>query len=515
MPRKGVSKARTGCLTCKYVMARKVKCDEGRPGCMRCQSAGKKCQGYQPPPVGYFTWDELLSTTRPRPALAAVPEASSLELRGMSFYRHVVAPSVGGPVKSTFWTKTVAEVLHREPAARHAIQAISALYEHSSLGLSDGPTVPYEDGRRAVTHYNAAIRHLVSPAGPSSKDTVMLVCILFIYIEFMRGDNESATTHIRHGITLLNSCAVRDDIARAFLHLSIFPYFFSDGVTDFPLPREVLCGPCPASFDLSDAHVWLDPLLLRTVRLTRMANQHRYGMPELQSLEKVVQAISALDADLDAWWSAFVPLQHQWREDDQHRTTLLLLEARWLHAKMRVATQLDVSEAVWDFQLDRFRRVVDIARQARAAEKLRDWASRKFAFVMGFCPLLFWVAHKCRFLRLRVSALALFETLCWAREAAWDRAMLHGLAKTIIEVEHGIELTPDKVRELSADVGRHNDDDLALPADGRRVGLAFMRGDVELSTAQDGRLIGRRKVCLYLHSATGAVEPRECWMELG
>ncbi|KAL3954927.1 hypothetical protein ACCO45_010490 [Purpureocillium lilacinum] len=510
MPRKGISKVRTGCLTCK---ARKVKCDEGRPECSRCKNAGKKCQGYQPPPVGYFTWDDLLSAGL-RPALPAVPEAGSLELRNMAFYRHVVAPSVGGPFKSTFWTETVAELMHREPAARHAIQAISSLYERSSLGLSDGPAIPYEDRQLAVTHYNAAIRHLVSPAGSSSKDTVMLVCILFIYIEFMRGDNESATTHIRHGITLLNSYNAREDIARTFLHLSIFPYFFIEGVTDFPLLREVDCGPCPDSLSLNDAHFWLDPLLLRTVRLVRMANQHRLGLPEVHSLEYVVQAAPVLDADLDRWWSAFAPLQDEWRQDDRHRTTLLLLEARWLSAKMRVATQLDVSETIWDSQLDRFRRLVDIGRQARAAEKLSGWTSRKFAFVMGFCPLLFWAAHKCRFLRLRVSALNLFETLCWARETAWDRAMLHGLAKKIIEVEHGIELTPDKVRELSVAVDNGDDDELALPADRRRVGLFFMQGDVELSTAEDGTPIGRRKILLHLHSSTGAMEPHECWMEL-
>lgn len=39
-------KVRTGCLTCKI---RKVKCDEGKPSCLRCTSTGRKCEGYNPP----------------------------------------------------------------------------------------------------------------------------------------------------------------------------------------------------------------------------------------------------------------------------------------------------------------------------------------------------------------------------------------------------------------------------------------------------------------------------------
>ncbi|KAK3385315.1 hypothetical protein B0H63DRAFT_181546 [Podospora didyma] len=37
------SKVKTGCQTCK---TRKVKCDEGRPACVRCVSTGRACDGY-------------------------------------------------------------------------------------------------------------------------------------------------------------------------------------------------------------------------------------------------------------------------------------------------------------------------------------------------------------------------------------------------------------------------------------------------------------------------------------
>ncbi|KAH7020756.1 uncharacterized protein B0I36DRAFT_25338 [Microdochium trichocladiopsis] len=44
MARKGSSKVRTGCITCKV---RKVKCDETSPACLRCIKAGRTCEGYR------------------------------------------------------------------------------------------------------------------------------------------------------------------------------------------------------------------------------------------------------------------------------------------------------------------------------------------------------------------------------------------------------------------------------------------------------------------------------------
>lgn len=40
---KSKRKTKGGCRTCKI---RKVKCDEGRPCCHRCQSTGRICEGY-------------------------------------------------------------------------------------------------------------------------------------------------------------------------------------------------------------------------------------------------------------------------------------------------------------------------------------------------------------------------------------------------------------------------------------------------------------------------------------
>ncbi|KIW66113.1 hypothetical protein PV04_08317 [Phialophora macrospora] len=44
-------KVRSGCVTCK---ARHVKCDEGRPGCLRCRKSNRRCGGYDLPKTWIF-----------------------------------------------------------------------------------------------------------------------------------------------------------------------------------------------------------------------------------------------------------------------------------------------------------------------------------------------------------------------------------------------------------------------------------------------------------------------------
>lgn len=418
----------------------------------------------------------------------------------MAFYQTVVAPSVGGPLRPAFWTETVAQKLYSEPAARHAIIAISSLYGLDSRHAPSPAAAAMAEcarSRLAIAHYNEAIRFLVGPGSSCSLDTVLLVCVLFVCIEFLRGNVDAAATHIVHGVSLLNAAPgppPRDPLVAAFLHLSLVPAFFSAAAgADLTLPPRLGAGPCPTVLrDMCQAQVWLDALTLRTVRLVRLAARLRAARPpDAARLAAAVAAARPLDADLDTWWAAFCRLGHvDW---PGARTTRLFFEARWLHAKMRIATGLDRDELAWASQHDRFRRFVDVCRRVHAAGELRAkrGSGRRVAFVMGFCPMLFMGVHKCRVLPLRLALLELMEALCWDRETTWDRAELAAVGRKIVEVEHGLELTPETLRRLRA-AGDDDDDDaaLALPRDARLVTDYTLYPGDEPSPGADARTMG-------------------------
>ncbi|UNI15930.1 hypothetical protein JDV02_002414 [Purpureocillium takamizusanense] len=510
MPRKGIVKVRTGCITCK---ARRVKCDEGRPTCLVCQKAGKLCRGYAPPPIGYYSWEELLLLSKPvQTGLSNFPGVTALELRNIAFFQRVVAPSVCGPVTHSLWTRAISQVLHVEPAARHAVVALGSLYENSERVLRSDPmaTGPLDAHRHAITHYNIAIRHLTTPRVYLANDTILLVCVLFIAIEFLRGNVEAAATHIRNGISLLNSVGSDDeDLVFALLHLAIFPFYFAMGpASDLEVPLGWDPSGLPHMFSSpSHAQAWLDLLSLRTVRLVRQAKENRSGVAAAVPLEEITAAAQCLDQDLDVWWSTFC-MSRQGMQGD-HTIMEKLLEARFLHAKMRISTNLDHDEHVWATQEQRFRRFVAVAQEVRHAWQSDDSKHRTFAFGMGFCPLLFRTVHKCRVLKLRLAALSLMDELCWARETVWDRTLLRALGEKIVEVEHGMRLTPERVKALQEE-GSH---ELAVSADASLIRDIVLHPGPDLAMNADGSRIWKRRVTLILAGPGGSSEERleECF----
>ncbi|KND90077.1 putative transcriptional regulatory protein C15D4.02 [Tolypocladium ophioglossoides CBS 100239] len=512
MPRKGLPKVRTGRVTCKV---RKIKCDESRPECQRCKSTGRTCDGYKPPPSGSYSWSHLLRG-RPRPALTPTPSADPIELRGLAFFRQVVAPVLGGPLDGSFWTHLVAQVTYSEPAARHAVLAISSLYEAFGARQLELEFAPPHDGNEfAIKHYNSAIRHIVTPhASSGSIDTVLLVCVLFICIEFLRGDAKAAISHVSHGISLLNSSKARSDIVSTFRHLAIFPYSITGDAATFPVLEDAHLPPTSGgSFeDLFQAQGSLDSLLSRSVRLVRTSEHHRLGLgPELQSLESAAWDQRRFDGDLDAWWSAFSISREGFQLPDPHEATLLTLEVRWLAAKILTSTCLSPDETIYDAHMDRFRRIVEIATQEQATRTTTSpTKSPKFTFVMGFCPVLYFVVVKCRHLKLRLAALTLMKTLPCPRETLWDAVTLHAIGTRMIEIEHGIEVTPDEIKTLQS----MDESELALPEDGKRIRDSTLEAGLDVRKGDGGTRVVRRKIRFLVRSWNGSIEAMHDWVTM-
>lgn len=295
MPRKGSSKVRTGCLTCKcvnrrcngppnrspclyvprktdtHLRVRKVKCDEGKPQCQRCVGTGRRCDGYAP-----ATSSSNLSLHRPRHLFSNVDDVG--EKRALQFFCQVAGPFLSGPMDPYFWTHLVMQFSTFEPAVRHTVVAISSLYEqmHSS---SPGSGKVRADDRLALRHYNSAIRHLKLMR---NEPLVLLVCVLFVCIEFLLGNREAAIQHCKHGVTLLQNVEAsypwtREYISPIFRRLTMFPFFFGVGRMSFP-DLLGLDDQIPGSFvSFQDAQYYIDGIVTRTVRLVRWGDDYRLG----------------------------------------------------------------------------------------------------------------------------------------------------------------------------------------------------------------------------------------------
>ncbi|RKL36494.1 hypothetical protein BFJ70_g7424 [Fusarium oxysporum] len=420
----------TGCKTCK---ARKVKCDETWPRCKRCLTTGRTCTGYIAPPPGSFSWTSLLRT-KPQ----TLPITNTKEVRSLSFFHHVVAPVLSGPFDGSFWTYFVVQMAQSEPAARHAVLAISSLFE------SFEPTKESVADEFAIMHYNKAISILTHDTKPCI-DTVLLVCTLFICIEFLRGNQEAAITHASHGVQLLNSAGHKSRLSNTFAQMSIFPLFFVDEGAEFPLLQgdEGADLKNPVFYTISEAQNALEHLCIRVIRLVRDGNPYRLEVTDEPLQEWMFDEQAEAKQDLEAWEFAFERFRSRRGFAEREDTPTLAVITRHRLMKIWIVNCFRRGEMGYDGMKEDFITIVDCARKAAENLEAQHATPGKFMFDTGFNPMLHFTIFKCRYLALRVEALSLMRRLSSQQEALWNATLLYDMSRRIIEVEHGIDLSED------------------------------------------------------------------------
>lgn len=149
--RESTPKVRTGCSTCK---ARRVKCDEAKPICRRCDVGNRKCE---------YNTARAAPTRRNVITLYLPPMQSQptffINARGLEFFQQNLAANLDGQFDSSFWSKLVLQLSHSEPLVRHAVSAISNIYRDVESSLRH-PAGYVSANPEAQQEWNRAIRSL-------------------------------------------------------------------------------------------------------------------------------------------------------------------------------------------------------------------------------------------------------------------------------------------------------------------------------------------------------------------
>jgi hypothetical protein len=500
MVRLGRAKVRTGCVTCKI---RKVKCDEGQPSCLRCTSTGRKCDGYGPIPTGHYSWNYLTQPGRTLNTLSVNSAASGL--RGLAYFMDKLMIALDDPLESTRWTHMVIQAAEHEPAVSYAVSAISDLY--ACFGNRDEDKTADASEGSALWHYNRAIRELLTSKN-MNRETTLLVCILFICIEFLRGHASSAIAHVIHGSRLLAPDSNSSKFSSIFRRLSVFPYFFA---RTLPPQLAINYGRSSSSTENlrtpAQAQESLDVLAYQVVRLVRMTDYYRLGFgDEVLQFELACAEQARLTREVRNWGQRFRSMRQVLRHNRCH-ASLGRLEVSWLVMGMWTATCLARDEMVYDQHKHSFARIIELASAVQVSD-IHEPA--KFSFVMGYGPLLYFVVLKCRFLDIRLKALALLRSLACDREVLWDKSLLYATGKRVIELEHHMEVP----QEHEANNLCINEAKSRLPSDKDRIRDNMLEKDIEVHRSDSGVQTVRRKICFLTQDDTGNLNMVYEWLAL-
>lgn len=131
--------------------------------------------------------------------LALVPSfGTDEEYRSFQFYIEKTSNLISVYSQPYLWTVLLPQATWHQPAIKHSTIALATL--HQSLTSFD-PTVAARENHAFMSHYNLAIRALVTEKPPV--DVVLAACVIFWVLENFNGSGEAAFDHMKAAIKIL------------------------------------------------------------------------------------------------------------------------------------------------------------------------------------------------------------------------------------------------------------------------------------------------------------------------
>lgn len=389
--------------------------------------------------------------------------ASAEENRSIQYYAEKAGPFLTGATDPYFWTHLVMQFSQFEPSVRHSVVAIASLHEQiQGCGL---PTPQIQDQRISLRHYNAAIRQLHGVSAVDKQPLVLLVCIMFVCIEFMQGNRDIALAHCKHGVAILEDTInqyawTKEHLTPIFRRLSMTLFLFG-GPDDHPT-LEGLTDEIPHTFfgGFCEARTTMDDLFCRTLRVVKWGDEWRIGRRRggLIPHDMLDEQTNVLNL-LQTWSQTFTAFEDfvqmpKSATEDLYKIPngyLALVARVFLWVRFEVCNiwlkmAFVEEETAYDDYLEDFERLldtlllVDFKLPVQHRRPVPEKRPIRFIFETGFAPLIFFLVSRCRVLRIRLEGLRMIRFVCLGRESLWEQESTLQLCRRIIEVEHDIRL---------------------------------------------------------------------------
>ncbi|KAI1259456.1 hypothetical protein F5Y18DRAFT_297537 [Xylariaceae sp. FL1019] len=218
-------RSKAGCNTCRI---RKVKCDERFPACNRCDSTGRRCDGYGIWGGGAQSYNSSKHPVgNPPRAVVAIPHVtrpsslvgSTLEKEYFDWFQHRTLVKIPGTAGASddFWCTLLLQACFNERAVFNAVLALSSVHRSGCLrnAKEERHDAQSDKGELfALDHYLKAIAELqpcFSAKDRASFRVTLITCVIFFAADCLRGHFVTAQNHLRSGLKLLKDMQLSFD----------------------------------------------------------------------------------------------------------------------------------------------------------------------------------------------------------------------------------------------------------------------------------------------------------------
>lgn len=124
----------------------------------------------------------------------------------LEFYYHCAIRTLSNRFDNGFWSRTVLQMARSEPCIRHALVALGYLAKTEPGNLKHAHARLKQQDQTLNLYYSKAVGSLVERLAEQSCtiEVGLVACLLFVCIEFIRGNFMTAFTHLHSGLRILS-----------------------------------------------------------------------------------------------------------------------------------------------------------------------------------------------------------------------------------------------------------------------------------------------------------------------
>lgn len=375
-------------------------------------------------------------------------------IRYLEYYHHCARHTLSTSFDNEFWSRTTLQLAHSEPAVRHALVALGHLHknEDGTLKHARSKFAAQHDSRTLLYYYNKAVRCLVDRMAQASypPEVGLVTCVIFVCMEFLRGNYHTAFTHLTNGLKILSECEERlrhDSLMTPRLMRSDSkPYCTSTrpSLIEDELQPIFMRAVASALMYGVDAEDFIDipeasaqhyqNLHLETVRQVQLSC-HKLRNQSILHIRNMSRKVYDTDTPITAedyqaqenllecqraWYKALQRFETHVPLSEADKVTISALRTHYLAIYIWTDCLMEVRQTPFDAHLDGF---IDLLLHAEVVLDFmggqKAQASTRFTFEISLIPAIFFVATRCRCPVTRRRTLDLLARNP-PREGLWD-----------------------------------------------------------------------------------------------
>jgi hypothetical protein len=376
-----------------------------------------------------------------------------------------------------FWSRTTLQMAFSEPAVRHALIALGYLHstETGSMKHARSRFAGQRESGILLEHYNKSVRGLVDRMGQTtySPEIGLVTCLLFVCMEFLRGNYHTAFTHLTNGLKIVSG--YRDKERHYSPTASSSTLLYGSPTTSTPSSSTLIEHELKPIFDRAIASAMMygvdvddsvetsPPSLqyyqglhfqnVRQIQLSahRLRNESIFLIRDLSrkllmtpdeplTTEDLVSQQSMLTCQR-AWFSALETYENTHQPSKTEQLMISVTVSQWYATNIWASCVTEIRQTAFDEHLPAFRTMLHHCKLILDSMELAaSQPAARFTFEISIIPVLYFVGQRCRCPTTRREAVALLDRNP-PREGLWDAKQHAIVTRRLIEIEEE-ELDP-------------------------------------------------------------------------